>query len=157
MFNYSLRHLRWGCNSYLNHVSSLGTSECQGTEEGVQLPDLWYTQVIQVVQNNLQHNNCACIQHIKLVNQNFSKPTQNFQHYTANECVINYENYKEFVFLIDGTCITLTNIAKGAILSRCLSTSWYKISRDESVSSSKPLPKWVTKFPTISYKISIKY
>lgn len=66
---------------------------------------------------------------------------------------------KGLMFLIDG--ITFTNIAKGAILSRCLSTSWYKISKEESVSSSKPLPKWVTKFPTISYKrhvhVSIKY
>lgn len=60
LFNYSLIQVGWGCNFNLNHVSSLGASECQGTEEGVQLPDLGDTQVIQVVQNNLQQNNSVC-------------------------------------------------------------------------------------------------
>lgn len=60
LFNNSLIQVVWGCNSYLYHVSSLGASECQGTEEGVQLPDLGDTQVIQVVQNNLQQNNIVC-------------------------------------------------------------------------------------------------
>lgn len=60
LFNYSLIQVGWGCNFYLNHVSSLGASECQGTEEGVQFPDLGDTQVIQVVQNNLQQNNSTC-------------------------------------------------------------------------------------------------
>lgn len=60
LFNYSLIQVGWGCNFNLNHVSSLGASECQGTEEGVQFPDLGDTQVIQVVQNNLQQNNIVC-------------------------------------------------------------------------------------------------
>lgn len=56
----------------------MGASECQGTEEGVQLPDLGDTQVIQVVQNNLQQNTFACTA-FKISESKFVKT------YTLNE------------------------------------------------------------------------
>ncbi len=43
------------------------------------------------------------------------------------------------------------NIAKGPIWVMQDSTRSSRISKDESISPSKPLPIWVTRLPTISY------
>jgi len=49
------------------------------------------------------------------------------------------------------TQLTFTKTANGAIWWMWCSTRRSNMSREESISLAKPLPMWVTKFPTISY------